>query len=298
MIYNRLFKNFLYVIIVLRLTWKKNREHEQGFALVFVMWFLVVIGFLSTSLLHETQAGHYVMSANIAHLQAQAAADGAINLTIQNLLNSPGSVSSLGNEFTNVRLLDRDIAVRIEDEGGKIDITTANLPLLSALIQEMGVPFPEAKLIAENVVAWRLPQNTTMRHDSDEYYFESRHPYGPRHGPFRAVPELRLVLGMTDSIQAAVAPYVTIWSDHAGIDHSIASDTVLGVLAAADDNLAISEIQKRKSGSNIDPSSRPVFNHTFSIIARITSENLAVERHAVIRFIFNKRKPYIVLDWS
>jgi general secretion pathway protein K len=275
------------------------QKHEEGFSLVLVLWFLVLLGLLGANLLREARATHYVISTNIARLQAQAAADGAINFAIQNLLSSLGSApSSLGSEFTNIRLFDRDVAVKIEDEGGKIDITTANFPLLSALMQRVGVSPSEADLIAENAVAWRLPQNTTMRYDPDEPYSEAGHPYGPRHGPFRAVPELRLVLGMTDLIQAAVAPVITIWSDHAGIDRGVASDTVLGVLAAAGDSLAISEMQRRKSGSDVGTSSRPVLNRTFSIIARVTSTNVAIERRAVIRFTFGKRKPYVVLDWS
>ena len=278
---------------------RRYQKHEGGFSLVFVLWFLALLGLLGTNLLREAQATHYEISASLARLQAQAAADGAINFAIQSLLSPLGSTPlSLGGEFTNIRLFNRDVAVKVEDEAGKIDITTANLPLLAALMHEVGVPPPEAEFIAENAVAWRLPQNTTMRNDSDEPYSEAGRSYGPRHGPFRAVPELRLVLGMTDLIQTAVVPFITIWSDHAGIDRVVASDTVLGVLAAANDSLAVSEIQRRKSGSDVGTSSRPVLNRTFSIMARVTSANVAIERHAVIRFVFGKRKPYVVLDWS
>lgn len=277
----------------------KHQKHEEGFSLVLVLWFLVLLGLLGANLLREARASHYEISTNLARLQAQAAADGAINFAIQNLLSFLGSApSSLGSEFTNIRLFDRDVAVRIEDEGGKIGITTANSPLLSALMQGVGVSPSEADFIAENAVAWRLPQNTTMRYDPDEPYSEAGRLYGPRHGPFRAVPELRLVLGMTDLIQAAVAPLVTVWSDHAGIDLDVASDTVLGVLAAAGDSLAVSEMQRRKRGSDVGTSRKSVLNRTFSIIARITSANVAIERRAVIRFTLGKRKPYIVLDWS
>lgn len=276
----------------------KCKKHDEGFSLILVLWFLVLFGLLGANLLREAQATRYASSTDVARLQTQAAADGAINFAIQSLLSSLGSTPlSLGSEITNIRLFNKNITIKVEDEAGKIDITTANFPLLAALMQRVGVPPSEADFIAENSVAWRLPQNTTMGYDLDEAYSEAGRPYGPRHGPFRAVPELRLVLGMTDLIQAAVAPFITVWSDHAGIDRGVASDTVLGVLAAAGDSLAISEIQRRKSGSDVGISNRPVLNRTFSIIARVTSANVAIERCAVIRFIFGKRKPYVVLDW-
>lgn len=286
--------------ILHKILWKHRlHKREEGFSIVLVLWFLVLLGLLGANLLREARATYYAVSTDIVRLQAQAAADGAINFVVQNLLDPLGSTPhSLSGEFTNIRLLDRDVAIKVEDEAGKIDVNTANFPLLSTVIQGVGVPPREADFISENVVAWRSPQNTTMMDDLDKPYLEAGRSYGPRRGPFRAIPELRLVLGMTDAIQAAVVPFTTIWSDHADIDRGAASDTILGLLATVGDSLAVSEIQKRKSSSNVGTSSRPVLNHTFSIIARVTSTNVVVERRAVVRFVSRKRKPYVVLDWS
>ena len=277
----------------------RRHEHEEGFAIVLVLWFLALLGLLGASLIRETRATHHAAGASLARLQAQAAADGAINLAIRNLLTPLEPMPlSLNGEFTNVRLLSRDVAIKVEDEAGKIDINAANFPLLSALIRGVGVPPSEADFIAENTIIWRLPQSTAMRDNSDKPYFDAGRLYGPRYGPFRAVPELRLVLGMTDPIQAAIAPFITIWSDHAGIDRGAASDAALGVLAAAGDSLAASKLQRRRSGADVSVNRERVLNHTFSIVTRVTSADLNVERHAVVRFVPGKRKPYVILDWS
>ena len=277
----------------------RRHEHEEGFAIVLVLWFLALLGLAGASLLREARATHHAVGTGLAHLQAQAAADGAINLAIQNLLTplEPMSLSPNG-EFTNVRLLSRNVAIKVEDEAGKIDINTANFPLLSAMLRDVGVPPSEADFIAENTIIWRLPQSAAMRGNSDRPYFDAGRLYGPRHGPFRAVPELRLVLGMTDPIQAAVSPFITIWSDHADIDRGAASDAILGVLAAAGDSLAVSEFQRRRSGADVSAYRRNVLDHTFRIVTRVVTGDLVVERHAVVRFVPGKRKPYVILDWG
>ena len=279
----------------------RSRRHkqEEGFAIVLVMWSLILLGLVSANLLRQARTTHYIFSTDLARLQAQAVADGAINLVIQNLLNPLASAPlSLNGEFTNILVVNKDVSVKVEDEAGKIDINTANFPLLSALVRDAGASSSEADFIAKNVILWRLSQNAASRGDSDKAYVDAGRLYGPRHGPFRAVPELRLVLGMTDPIQAAVAPLVTIWSDHAGIDRDAASDTVLGVLATAGDSLAVSEKQKRRSGADISTNRKPVLNHTFSVVARVASAGVDVERHAVVRLVAARRKPYVILDWS
>lgn len=273
-------------------------KNEEGFALVLVLWFLILLGLLSANLLQEARATHHAASTHLMRLQAQAATDGAINLVIQRLLNSPESMPiSLNGEYSSMRLFDRDIAVKIEDEAGKIDINTANLQLLYALLQSVAAPPPEADFIARNVVAWRSPSGNAVNDKSDTPYLEAGRLYGPRHGPFRAVPELRLVLGMTDPIQTAVAPLITIWSWHAGIDRRVASDIVLGALAAASDNLAILELRRRQNGSDVSTRNVIVSNHTFSITTQFVSNDIIVRRHAVVKFVNGKRKPYIILNW-
>ncbi len=277
----------------------KCQKHDDGYSIVLVLWFLVLLSLLGANLVREARATYDTSGTSLARLQAQAAADGGVNFAIQNLFGPLGStLLSSNGEFINIRLLDKDIAIKVEDEAGKIDLITANFPLLSALMRGVEVASPEADYIAQNAVAWRLPQSTATEDNSDRPYLEAGRLYGPRYGPFRAVSELRLVLGMTDSIQAAVAPYTTVWSDHAGIDRGAASDAVLGVLAAAGDGLAVSEIRKRRSGADGGASRKVVLSHTFSIVARATSADVIAERHAVVKLVPGKRKPYVVLDWS
>ena len=55
--------------------------------------------------------------------------------------------------------------------------------------------------------------------------------YGAKDGPFKSVDELRLVLGMTDEIFAAVEPSLTVFSGQSGVNLQHASAQVAAAMA-------------------------------------------------------------------
>ena len=268
-------------------------KQDGGFALVTVLWFSILLSLLGISLLREASATKTLAVTSMARLQVQAIADGAINLVILTLLESHGHPALFSDgSVTVVHLHGRDVALRVEREIGKIDINTANSELLVVLLRYAGASMDEAKAIAAGVIAWRTPRNESADDSADLPYLDAGRSYGPRRGPFRAVAELRLILGMTDALQSAVTPLTTIWSLEAGIDLSAASDATLGVLAAAGDSLAVKERLERKRGLMPERGDLPDRNETVTIAARITSDNSWAERQAVIRFAHGRVMPF------
>jgi general secretion pathway protein K len=121
--------------------------------------------------------------------------------------------------------------------------------------------------------------------------------YVPRHGPFRVVDELRLVLGMTGELQDTLAPIITWYSRTGDIDRQIAPDAVLGALTEMGDRLAQSQGEARSRGQDSGVDRRPVMGEALTIRARIEDDNLVMTRSAVVRLAGDRREPYWVLAW-
>src|SRR5262249_7871857 len=149
----------------------------------------------------------------------------------------------------SVELFGQEIALRTESEAGKVNLNAAPVSLLAALFAGQGVAPDEAGLLAARVATWRAPTAGTARSEAIAAYRDAGRVYGPRFAPFRSVGELRLVLGMTDALQAAVAPLTTVWSGDGSLDRSVAGEALLRVLEATGDTLAASQRAARARGS-------------------------------------------------
>jgi general secretion pathway protein K len=121
--------------------------------------------------------------------------------------------------------------------------------------------------------------------------------YAPRHGLFRTLDELRLVLGMTDELYQSVLPLITVYSQSAEIDRQVASDGVLAVFAVMGDQLAQSQQHARDRGQASGVDRRPAMGEALTIRARLTSADLVMPRTAVVRIAGDRREPYWVLSW-
>ena len=135
-----------------------------------------------------------------------------------------------------------------------------------------------------------------MQEDGD--YGAANRNYGPRFGPFRSEDELRLVLGMTDRLKAAMAPLVSVWSLDSEIDRSVAPGRVLEALESGGDTIAQSQLDARKAGHAAGADRPPSIGEPLTIVARVETPDLIIERKAVIQIGGDRRAPYTVLAWQ
>src|SRR5438874_4375573 len=112
---------------------------QRGFALLIVLWTLVLIAFIVA---HVTAAGRTEIriAGNLAaNAAAQAAADGAIYQAIFKLSEPrPDQRWVADSGVHELRIGESRIALRIEDEAGRINPNLASAALLAALLQAVG----------------------------------------------------------------------------------------------------------------------------------------------------------------
>ena len=222
---------------------EKGRAPDRGFALLLVLWTMVLLALLASQVTGAGRAETKLAAALREGAQLQAAADAAINETIWHMLDGGGDYWAPG---AMVRVLDEAagrVTVTVTDERGKLDVNQAPPALLQALFAVLGADRTTAQSLANAIADWRSQQPAGTDNDtplSASYRMDGR-AWGPAGQEFQRLDELQLVLGMTPDLYQASLPYLTLALEQ-GPWMQYADPPVLAAVARA----------KRDSGVNVD----------------------------------------------
>jgi general secretion pathway protein K len=209
---------------------RPHGRRARGAALLLVMWLIALL----TSLV-----GAFALTARTENLQGRVLSQGVV----------AEQAARAGLEYAMVRVVDPEpmrqwlpdgrayawrfgdaaITVRIVDESGKVDLNTAEAPLLTALFRAVGAEPDTAAGLASAIIDWRdgdvlsQPQGGA----EDPQYAAAERPYGAKDAPFDTIAEVEQVLGMTPELYAKVAEHLTVYSGQAEPDQTYASAPVL-----------------------------------------------------------------------
>lgn len=207
--------------------------HVRGAALLLVMWLIALLAAL---------VGGFAMAARVEYLQGRVLSRGLV----------AEQAARAGVEYALVRLGDDDprrrwlpdgraydwefgearLQIEVIDENGKVDLNTAQLPLLSGLLRAVGTEPQEADRLAGAIVDWRDPdvlsQPAGGAEDGD--YAAAELPYGAKDSAFETLAELQAVLGMTSQLYARLVPHLTVFSGRVMPDPAFASAEVLAAM--------------------------------------------------------------------
>ena len=193
---------------------RESTHTQRGFALLIVLWILVLLALLVTQL---TVAGRVEarIAANLrSGAAAEAAADGAVYEALFHLLDGSARHWNIGGAPHQVRIANGVVLIRIRSEAGKVNPNTASEALLAALLRNVGADPQRAAAVAAAIINWRtpglLPQLVVAT--TAEYRAAGRE-YGPPGSPFQSLDELGLVLGMTPELLERLIPHLSIYQD-------------------------------------------------------------------------------------
>lgn len=120
------------------------------------------------------------------------------------------------------------VVIRIQDEGGKIDLNRAPAPLLRGLFKVVGIDSETAEQLVDAVHDFRdADHDRRVGGAEDADYLAAGLDGGAKDAPFDQKEELMQVLGMTRQVYDAIAPYVTVHSGRSGVNVATASDVLL-----------------------------------------------------------------------
>jgi general secretion pathway protein K len=223
----------------------------RGAALLLVLWLIAmltaVVGAFALTARIEYMQGRVLSRGVVADQAARAGLEYAMTRVVD--LDQSRQWLPDGREYP-WRFGDAEIVVTIVDESGKVDINAADLDLLAALMQAVGVERQPARTIAAAILDWRDPDTLTQAEGGaeDADYSGEERPYGAKDAPFETVAELQLVLGMTPELFEKLAPHLTVYSGQGRPTEQYASAEVLQALGVDPERALAERRRPRQPG--------------------------------------------------
>jgi len=270
-------------------------KQQSGLALVMVLWLIMLLGIIASGHTYNVHIESRLAAANIQMAKARASVEAGLNVAILQLLTtnstSPWPIDGTVEHF---RLANTEILIAIRDATGLIDLNEAGPDLLQNLLTALEIDANQQKRIIAAILDWRDGDDLT-RLDGAEApdYLSSGLPWTPRDGAFSSVEELRYVMGITQRLFNDMAPFVTVYSEQAGINLEFAAPFLISAMQGQD----IMPAATRPSQSNTQSAIAPGSGTYHIYMSSINNEGTGASAEAVIRVSEDSDKPYRVLYW-
>jgi general secretion pathway protein K len=261
---------------------------SRGFALLIVLWTLVLIAFVVSLVTASGRTEIRIADNLVANAIARAAADGAISAAIFNLSNPrPGERWPLNGSVRTLVVGKSRVALRLEDEASRINPNLASPQLLQALLQTLGANAQIAQRLAAAIGEWAgTAQEPRPPEAVLADYRAAGLDYQPPGAPFESLDEIGRVLGLTPAVLAALRPHLSLYAP--AEPSPLGSDPVVVAALGA----------VAQSGGTTAPVAAPDI-----VTARITAVasgpgRAQVQRMAVVRIGAALTNGYTVLAWG
>jgi general secretion pathway protein K len=186
-----------------------NAQREAGFALLIVLWSLVLLALILTQLLSAGRSEAQLASNLRDSAEMEAIADGAVHEAMFHLL--AGGAQHWPTRGVHRLKIGRGLAeVRVEDTADKINPNSASPALLRALAGLCDAPDAAASQLAQAIVTWRSDDDATGTNPAAAYRAAGLS-YAPPGLPFETLDEVGLVVGMTPPLLACMRPHLSLY---------------------------------------------------------------------------------------
>ena len=279
----------------MRVAWPRpvlrgSARRSAGFALLVVLWTLVLISFL---VLHLTASGRTeirIADNLVDNAVAAAAADGAISQAIFNQSDPrPDQRWPLDGTPHLLTVGHSQVAVRLEDEAARVNPNLASPALMEALLRAVGSDPEVARRLAAAISDWvgSAPTPRTQEALFAEYR-AAGFDYGPPGSPIETMDELDRVLGMTPELAARLRPHLTLFGPAEPTRGG--TDPVVAAALATIPQLAQADAPAAPAPGDLQ---------TVRIsAAALGPGNARVTRTAIVRFGSTLPQGYLVLAWN
>jgi general secretion pathway protein K len=211
--------------------------NESGFALITVLWIAGLLAVMTAALSVSVRT-HVRVVANVTEsAKAEALADAGAALAIIDLVAArsngehkrrfPADGQAVACSIPGEGFL----SITVTDEAAKIDVNSAGVPLLRALLAGLGVPVEKSARLAEAIFDFRDADDVRMPNGAESAEYRAAGlGWLPKNGPLQSLDELSQVYGVTPELLARLRPFLSVHSGLEGFDASIASESLIALL--------------------------------------------------------------------
>lgn len=257
---------------------------QRGFALVIVLWTLVMLSFVMTHMMAAGRTETRIASNFVANADAESQADGAVVETIFRMIDSSDSHWDIGGPY-GLRMKQARATVTVTSESGKVNPNTASQQMLAALMTAVGAQPSQAAAVSHAILDWRQSddndQNSAARKVAQ--YQAAHLDHAPPSAPFESLDEMQRVLGMTPDLFRRLKPNLSIYQT---------GDPVVALASPA--------VVKALRTLNLPPQPPNAdVTQVVSIVARVSTDRGGhFLRHAVVRIDPPQSQTYGILAWD
>jgi general secretion pathway protein K len=254
-------------------------KNERGAILIVVVWALVLLMAFATELAYtmriEGQTADTYQQEVSTYYLAMAGLQRALYKWIQaqqrgiTMLNQPGALGRRQQQDESQHIWSRGDGrwlseefgaggywVRVNDEGGKINLNQADEAALRQSFVNLGFDAKVGDALTDAILDWRDTDSLVRMHGTESEYYQSLPiPYSAKDGPFDTLDELLLVNGMTPTLfYGPLRDVFTVYSAGGSGKTNLLTagprvlQAVLGVDAAAAEDL----VQRRAEANSMD----------------------------------------------
>ena len=195
---------------------RQGIKNEKGVALFMVLWVLILLSAIVTEFCFAMRTEINMVRNFKEQTEAYHIALAGINRAIGELVRnefSPEKNKLLegGDETASRWRMNTDIPavsfaqghfqIKIKNEGGKIDLNTANERLLKLLLNGSDIEEQEKNIIVDSIMDWRDENDLHRMNGAENDYYQSLpEPYKCKNGDFDSIEELLMVRGVTPEL--------------------------------------------------------------------------------------------------
>ena len=279
----------------------RSASAQGGVVLVIVLWVLALLVLIAGGYSVTTRTETVLTARMVSTAQARALAEAGTWLAVRDLArpDGPGRWRTDG-EARTLNFDNGTAVVLLQDESGKIDLNAADVGLLYSLLLSDMDDGNAALSMLQAILDWRDADASKRKVGAEEEdYAAAALAYGPRNGPFTAVDELRLVLGMNDDLYNRLAPALTVYSGDSGLNPEVAVREALLAVPdmtplLVDEYLADRTATTREFNQRFLSSAR---RRVVTILSQGEVGSSRVRLEVVVRINRNKKGPYSLLSW-
>jgi len=271
------------------------QKRQRGLALVMVLWLVMLLSIIASGHTYNVHIETRLAAAHVQKAKARASVEAGLSFAILQLLTTnTANAWPIDGTVGQFRFADTEVLVAIRDATGLIDINAASPDLLQNLTSALEVDPVRQKRIIAGILDWRDGDNLThLDGAEDSDYVTSGLPWTPRDGAFSSVEELRYVMGITQRLFNDMAPFVTVYSEQAGINLEFAAPFIISAMQGRNIVPALTSASQRNTQAVVADGSGTY--HVY--ISSTNDEGTGASAEAVIRVSGDNRKPYRVLYW-
>jgi general secretion pathway protein K len=290
----------------------KRHRASRGVILVAVLWTIALLSGLAMAASTTFRSFAGVVTVHRDRLRADALLTAGLEVAAGLVRRFEFEEIPLREIETSVALSGGSVWMRIEDEGGRIDLGKAPVELLASLFRSLGAR--DAEALAQRVVEWRTPAGADPLNPQTIPVQDETKPPQAAAGtdlefPFSDVRQLALVPGVPPALVDAAAPLLTVFGS-ATVNPLTAPSAVIAALPGLDASRARAFLDARRRGpadvARLGAMLASAQQHLAAAPQRVASVQLTVtlddgftaRAAAVIVAFVEDAEPYRILAWN